>query len=128
MQRYWGWSCALEYSCGRKRKNERKNFRHYNTYNLNVFAVFLNPRRHIQSIFIYKQPTTCWFVQRAVKFATGHQASYFISLMKINKRIAEKKIWLKAKPQRPLTNCFTCTHTHKHTGIYVFMSVYLYKM
>lgn len=77
-------------------------------------------------LYMYMQPTTCWFVQRAVKFATGHQASYFISLMKINKRIAEKKIWLKAKPQRPLTNCFTYTHTH--SGVYVFMNVYLYKM
>lgn len=108
-------------------KKERKNFRHYNTYNLNVFAVFLNPRRHIQNILIYMQPTTCWFVQRAVKFATGHQASYFISLMKINKRIAEKKNMIESKAPKT-SHKLLYIHTHTHLGIYVFMNVYLYKM
>lgn len=78
-------------------------------------------------LYMYMQPTTCWFVQRAVKFATGHQASYFISLMKINKRIAEKKYMIESKAPKT-SHKLLYIHKHTHSGIYVFTNVYLYKM
>lgn len=108
----------------------RKNCKHINRLNSYIFECvcpFFPIFTEILNMYLYTymQATTCWCVHRAVKFATGHQASYFISLMKINKRIVEQKNMIESKAPKTLHKLL---YTHRHTGIYymyLWMCIYI---